>query len=230
MARALSGIGVVLAALSLTACGGGGGKVSAVKLVTESADRTVLVKRFHVTIDIENVPRSTSGLQLTSAEGDVVAPDRFRAQVSGTFAGIALTTQLVSVGGKLWIKNPLTGSWQKVDVGTTPGFLLDPQKGVLGVMLGVTGLESDGSEDIGDVPTLRVRGKADVTKVAPLVAVSAGEGSVEVTLWIGKDDKLLRRIRVVGAVAKGEPGEATRVVEISRFGEKVSITAPEGAK
>ena len=225
------GIGALLLVLSLAGCGGGaGGKTSAVKLVTESADRTVVVRSFHVTIDVENVPRSTSGLQLTAAEGDVVAPDRFRAQVSGTFAGIALTTQLVAVGSKLWIKNPLTGSWQKVDVGTTPAFLLDPQKGVLDVMLSVTDLKSDGSEDIGDVPTLRVRGKADVMRVAPLVAVSAGKGSVEVTLWIGKSDELLRRIRVVGAVAKGEPADATRVVEISRFGEKVRITAPEGAK
>ena len=229
MTRVLFGVGAVLAVLTMGACGGGGGP-SPVRLVTESADRTVLVKRFHVTIDIENVPRSTTGLQLTAAEGDVVTPDRLRAQVSGTFAGISLTTELVSVGGKLWIKNPLTGSWQKVDVGTTPAFLLDPQKGVLGVMLGVTKLKNDGSEDIGDVSTFRVRGKADVTKVAPLVAVSAGKGSVEVKLWIGKDDKILRRIRVVGAVAKGEPADATRVVEISRFGEAVTIEAPEGAK
>ena len=152
------------------------------------------------------MPRSTSGLQLTAAEGDVVAPDRFRAQVSGTFAGIALTTQLVAVGSKLWIKNPSHGSWQKVDVGTTPAFLLDPQKGVLDVMLSVTDLKSDGSEDIGDVPTLRVRGKADVMRVAPLVAVSAGKGSVEVTLWIGKSDELLRRIKVIGAVKGAEGG------------------------
>ena len=230
MTRLLLGVGVLLVVVAVAGCGGGGGGPSPVKLVAASADRTVLVKRFHVTIDIEKVPRSTTGLQLTAAEGDVLVPDRFRAQVSGTFAGISLTTQLVAIGGKLWIKNPLTGSWQKVDVGTTPAFLLDPQKGVLGVMLGVTGLKNDGSEDIGDVATFRVRGKADVSKVAPLVAVSAGTGSVEVELWIGKKDKILRRIRVVGAVAKGEPADATRVVELSRFGEAVTIEAPKGAK
>ena len=229
MARLLVGVGVVLATVVVAGCGGGGGP-SPVKLVTESADRTVQVKRFHVTLDIENVPRSTTGLQLTAAEGDVVVPDRFRAQVSGTFAGISLTTQLVSVRGTLWIKNPLTGSWQKVDVGTTPAFLLNPQNGVLGVMLGVTKLRNDGSEDIGDASTFRIRGKADVGKVAPLVAVSAGAGSVDVTLWIDKGDKILRRIRVVGAVGKGEPDDATRVVELSRFGEAVTIAVPKGAK
>jgi hypothetical protein len=227
VARVLACLGL---ALSLVAAGcGGGGSPAPAKLVDVSAARTEQVKSFHFTLDIEKVPHTTTGLQLTAAEGDVLVPDRLSAQVTGNFAGIPLTTRLVSVGGKLWIKNPLTGSWQKVDIGTTPAFLLNPQKGVLGVMRGITELRADGSEDVAGVATTRVRGKADVAKVAPLVAVSAGTGTVEVTLWIGKHDEVLRRIQVVGAIARGEPADATRVVEISRLREPVTIKAPEGA-
>ena len=229
MAHLLIRGGVAVALLAAAGCGGGGGP-SPATLVAESAASTEQVRSFHFTLDIEHVPRSATGLQLTSAEGDAIVPDRLSAQVSGTFAGIPLTTELVSVAGKLWIKNPLSGSWQTVDVGTTPAFLLDPQKGVLGVMRAVKGLESDGSEDVGDVATARVRGRATAAEVGPLVAVSPGPGSVDVTLWIGKDDKILRRIRVDGPVAQGETAEATRVVEVSRFGQSVEIAVPEGAK
>jgi hypothetical protein len=228
MARQLIGVAVAATVLFAAGCGGSS-SVAPVTLVAESAAATGKVKSFHFTLDIEGVPRSSSGLQLDAAEGDAVVPDRLQAEVSGNFAGIPLTTELASVGGKLWIKNPLSGAWTTVDVGTTPGFLLDPKQGVLGVMRAVRDLERDGSEDVGGVATVRLRGTAPAAKVAPLVAVSPGHGSVDVTLWIGKDDKILRRIQVSGPVAAGEPASASRVVEVSRFGEKVRIEAPRGS-
>ena len=187
------------------------------------------MKSFHFTLDIAKVPTSAKGLQLTGAEGDARVPDALKGQVSGTFAGFPLSTKLVSVGGKLWIENPLSGSWQSVDVGTTPAFLLDPQQGVLGVMRGMTDLKDDGSEDVGGISTTRITGKIEAAKVGPLVAVEAGSHPVDVTLWIGKDDRILRRIEVSGPVADGEPADAVRTVELSRFGEPVTVEAPEGA-
>jgi len=228
MVRQLIGVAVAAALLLAAGCGGGS-SVAPATLVSESAAATGRIRSFHFTLDIEGVPRSSSGLQLDAAEGDAVVPDRLHAEVTGNFAGIPLTTELASVGGKLWIKNPLSGSWTAVDVGTTPGFLLAPKQGVLGVMQAVKGLERDGSEDVGGVATERLRGRAPAAKVAPLVAVSPGPGSVKVTLWIGKDDKILRRIQVSGPVAAGEPASASRVVEVSRFDEKVRIEAPKGA-
>ena len=230
MSRLLAGLGVVLAALAVAGCGGdGGGGEDPAAIVRESAAATENVKSFHFALDISKVPKSAKGLQLTGAEGDAKVPDELKAQVSGTFAGFPLTTRLVAVGGKLWIENPLSGSWQSVDVGTTPGFLLDPRKGVLGVMRGMTDVREDGSEDIGGVSTTRIAGTVDAATIGPLVAASGGPGSVDVTLWIGQDDHILRRIEVSGPVGAGEPADAVRTVELSRFGEPVTVVAPEGA-
>ena len=187
------------------------------------------MQSFHFALDIAKVPTSAKGLQLTGAEGDARVPDALKAEVSGTFAGFPLSTSLVSAGGKLWIKNPLSGSWQSVDVETTPSFLLDPRKGVLGVMRGMTDLKEDGSEDIGGVSTTRITGTIDASEVGPLVAVKPRQGSVDVTLWIGKDDGILRRIEVTGPVGADEKADAVRTVELSRFGEPVTVEAPEGA-
>jgi hypothetical protein len=226
--RTLPAAVAVVALLTATGCGGSGG-ASAAEIVSESASATGAVQRFHFTLDVRNVPHSGIGLQLTSAEGDVMVPDRARADVGGNFAGVPITTQVVAIGERVWLKNPLSGKWEPIDVNTTPIALLDPSRGVLGVMEGIADPKDEGTEDVDSVPLRRVSGKVDAADVAPLVAVSPSGHEVPVTLWIGEDDHILRRIEVSGPVADGEPDDALRVVDISRFDEPVKIEAPEGS-
>ncbi|MCZ7588561.1 MAG: LppX_LprAFG lipoprotein [Gaiella sp.] len=219
----------VVALLATAGCGGGGQGASAAEIVSRSASATEAVKRFHFTLDVRNVPRTSTGLQLTSAEGDVVVPDRARADVAGNFAGVSITTRIVAIGEDVWLENPLSGAWETIDVSTTPIALLDPSRGVLGVMLGIVDPNDEGAEDVDGVTLRKVSGTATAADVAPLVAVAPSAREVPVMLWIGEDDQLLHRIEVSGPVAAGEPGDAVRVVEISRFDEPVTIEAPDGA-
>jgi len=218
----------VVAALLAAGCGGDDGGSSAAALVDESADATAAVETFHFTLDTRGLPRSATGLQLTAAEGDVATPDSAKADVTGTFAGTPVTTQMVAIGDDTWIKNPLSGAWQAIDVSTTPLALLDPVEGVLGAMKGIADPVLEGTEEVGGVETQKIGGTVPAANVAPLVAVKGGDGDVPVTLWIGSEDKLLRRVEIVGAVADGEPAEAQRTIEISRFDEPVTIEPPEG--
>jgi hypothetical protein len=230
--RTLSTAAAAIAALVLLAaagCGGAGEETSAETLVRESADATGALESFHFSLDVQNVPRSGTGLQLISAEGDVVVPDRAQADIGGAFAGVPITTQVVAIGDKVWLKNPLSGGWEPIDVNTTPIALLDPSKGVLAVMEGLSEPTDEGTEEIDGVTLRKVSGTASAADVAPLVATSPSELEVPVTLWIGEDDVLLHRIEVSGPVAEGEPDDVVRVVEISRFDEPVTIEAPEGS-
>lgn len=231
LARVKSLVATVVASLLLllpAACGGDDAP-SAEELVAQSSAATELAKTFHFVFDVQGVPETATGIQLQAAEGDVVVPDRVAADVSGRLGPVPLQTQLVAIGEEVWIKNPLRGSWEQVDVGTTPGVLLDPATGVLGVMQDVTGLEEAEPEQIGGVPVRVLRGSASAKAVGPLVAVSGGGGDVDVTLWIGEEDKLLRRVQVDGAVADGEPDRARRVVDLSRFDAPVTIAKPEAS-
>lgn len=227
MLRSLPAVVAVAALVAAAGCGGGESDVSAAELVSASAAATGALESFHFTLDVQNVPRTTTGLQLTSAEGDVAVPDRAQADVSGAFAGIPVTSRIVAIGDDVWLKDPLSGEWRAIDVDTTPIALLDPGSGVLGVMEGLTDPADEGSEEVDGVSLRRISGTASAKDVAPLVAVSPSEGDVPVTLWIGEDDELLRRIEVAGPVADGEPDDALRVVEVSRFDEPVTIEAPE---
>ncbi len=213
--------------LAVAGCGGDDGPTPEA-LVEASVAATEEVGSFHFTFDSENVPVG-GGLQLTGAEGDAAVPDRVAADVTGAFGGVPIQTRIVAIGDDVWLENPLSGGWTTVDVGTTPQALLDPASGVLAVLEQVSDIAEDGTETVGDVEATRLTGTATAEAVAPLVAVTPGDGVTDVTIWIGSDDSLLRRIRVEGAVAEGEPESAVRVVEISRFDEPVTIEPPEEA-
>ena len=220
----------LLCVLLLAGCGGdGGGKEpTAAEIVADAAEKTAEVKSFRFTLDVENVPASGSGLSLTSADGEVIVPDRLRAKASAIFSRIPIETELVIVGDEDYFLDPLTRRWRRLDVGTSPVAFFDPAKGVLGVIEGAVEIEAAGSETVGGVETYRLTGQVKGRDAAPLLVVSStSDRLVDVELWIGKDDLILRRIRVRGPVGEGEPAEASRTVEISDFGQKFEIEAPE---
>lgn len=231
MDRALSAVAAPLAAavlLAVAGCGGGGqSSPSAESLVGEAARATGDVRSFHFTLDVQGVPRTSAGLQLTSAEGDVATPDRVTADVGGNFAGVPITAQVVAIGDAVWLENPLSGRWEQIDVGTGPVALLDPAKGVLSVMEGISRPIVKATEEVDGVTLQQVSGTAPAADVAPLVAVSPSQRDVSVVLWIGEDDHLVRRIELSGPVARGESSKAKRVIELSRFDEPVTVEAPK---
>ena len=206
-------------------CGGSSGP-SASELVTESVSKTAAVKTFHLVIDVEHVPAPSSGLGLTFVDGDVVVPDRLRGRVGGTFLGVPLSSELVVVGDQYFLKIPFTGKWRKIDVSTLPSAFFDPEQGLLAVIASATDLRRDGSEDVGGVPSYRLKGKVQADSLKPLLNGAEGTQLLPIELWIGKDDMLLRRLRLSGPVSPDEGEDATRTVELSAFDEPVQITAP----
>lgn len=222
--------GALLCVLLLASCGGdGGGEApTAAEIVAGAAEKTAELKSFRFTLDVENVPPSGGGLSLTSAKGEVIVPDRLGAKASGTFSRIPIETELVIVGDEDYFLDPLTRQWRRLDVDTSPVAFFDPAKGVVSVIERAVELEAAGSEAVGGVETHRLTGKVKAGDAAPLLAVSStSDRLVDVELWIGKDDLLLRRIRVRGPVGEGEPADAGRTVELSDFGRPFEIEAPE---
>lgn len=222
--------GALLCVLLLASCGGDGGgeDPTAAEIVAGAAEKTAELKSFRFTLDVENVPPSASGLSLTSAEGEVVVPDRLKAKASATFSRIPIETELVFVGEDDYFIDPLTRKWRRLDVGTSPVAFFDPAQGVLTVIKSAVEVEDAGSEIVDGVETHRLTGKVKAREAARLLVVSStSDRLADVELWIGKDDSILRRIRVRGPVGEGEGADASRTVEISDFGQTFQIEAPE---
>jgi hypothetical protein len=221
-------LGVILLGLLGAACGGGGNepKQSAAEIVARAATATGAEQRFHFVFDEKNGPRSTKGVHLVFAEGDIAAPGKVKADVSGTFEGLPIHTQLVVAGGKTYLKNPLTGTWQAVDVGTNPVSFFDPARGVLAVIKGARQLTVDGSEKVGDVDAYRLSGKTTVGSISPLLGNPPGTRLVDVELWVDEKTDRLVRLRLIGKVRAEDPADVERTVEVSRYGTVVPIVPP----
>lgn len=224
-ARRLGTALLVLVALATAGCGGGGGP-SAANIVSESAAATAAVKSFHVLLTVDNVPAAKTGMSLTYLDGDLAVPKDLRAKVSGTFNGVPLNSELIVTGGSTYLKNPFTGAWTSVSVGTNPVAFFDPAKGVLSVIKGAVDIAKDGSEKIDGTDTFRLKAKVRADAVTPLLGNKASSRLLPVEIWVGKQDKLLRRLRLSGPLGAGEPAGAARTVELSAFGEPVQVKRP----
>lgn len=222
--RRLLAAAATVAVVALAGCGGG---TTPEEIVEESVEATSAVESFHFTLDVRNQPPSTTGLQLAAAEGDIDVPDRMKADVSGTFSGVPITTQLVVVGEDTYYKDPLSGAWESIDVNTSPIPFFDPAEGVLAVMESATELQEEGTETVGGVDTVVLTGKVTVAEVTPLLGNPPSDEVVEAAFWIGQDDSILRRVSVLGPISPDEPADVERIVEVSRFDEPVTIEPPK---
>lgn len=226
--RVVPALCLILTAGFVSACGGGGEpEQSAAEIIARTATATAAEDRFHFVFDEENGPKSTTGVHLVFAEGDVAVPEKVKADVSGTFQGLPIRSQIVAVGDRTYLKNPLTGKWQDVDVGTNPVSFFDPAKGVLAVIKGATQLERLGSEEVGGVNADHLKGKTTVGSITPLLGNAPGTRLVDVELWVDKESGRLVRLRLSGRVHEEDPAEAVRTVELSRFGVVVPIVPPQ---
>jgi outer membrane lipoprotein-sorting protein len=225
--RLLRSLAVILLAGLATACGGGEQQPSAKDIVDRAASATRAQKSFHFVFDEKNGPKSTTGVHLVFAEGDIAVPDKVKADVSGTFQGLPLRSQLVVAGGKYYLKDPFTGKWREVSINTNPIAFFDPAKGVLAVITNATKLELVGSEKVGGADTYHLKGKTTVGSITPLLGNPPGTRLVDVELWVDKETDLLARLRLSGPVEKGDPTGAVRTIEASRYGVAVPIVAPQ---
>jgi lipoprotein LprG len=223
------GFGAALLVAALLAGCGGAGTPSAAQIIAQSEAKTAALKSFHVVVSVEHVPTPATGMSIKFLEGDLVVPDRLHAHLSGTLNGVPLTTELIAVGAKHFLKDPFSGAWRTVDLATTPMAFFDPAKGVLAVIRGAAGATMSGSEDVGGVPSYRIAATVRADALTPLLGNPATSARLPVQLWIGKRDKLLRRISLAGATTAKENATAVRTVELSAFGESVRIVVPAPA-
>lgn len=232
-----------LAAL-LSACGGGGGHGPAVPaatptparpdpdaLVSAAADRLEKVRSFHFVLDHEN-GGSPIVLDLTMkrAEGDMVKPDQLHASVEATakvIGKVNVKTEVISVGDKAEIQNPFAHSnWVPLPGQNPLAELFDPSAGAIAALRSGRNLELTGEDAIGGKPVWVVQGDIDAASLKDLTSVAEAGYTVKGTVWIGKDDPLLYRVRLEGPLGGDDDKEIVRKIELSRFDQPVAIKLP----
>ena len=163
-------------------------------------------------------------LDLESAEGDLVLPDRLKAELESDVQGINISVDAIAIGSDTWITNPFTRRWQQLDVD-----LRDYAD--LGALLPVIlpAIEEPmlvGTTTIDGTEAYQIEGVANSADLQDALPFALPEREVRIELWLGVDDLLPRRVRVIGELISGEGENAVREINLSQINQPVEINPP----
>lgn len=199
----------------------------AAQVLAGAADAVKQLRSFHFVLTHENgsTPIVLS-LNLVRAEGDIVAPDRLRGELKATQGAFGATMKVVAIGKDLWLTDPIVGKWQKLGQNINIHDIFAPDKGVPELLRNARNGQVTGEETIGGVRSRLVHATVDGGALQAIAPIAQQGRDVPVTIWVGKDDALVRRIDIEGPLTDKEKPDIRRRLDLSKFNQQIEITAP----
>ncbi len=187
------------------------------------------VSSFHVIMKVDNLGTSSgSQIQIRSADGDVVMPDKVKAQASVLFSGQPVTIKLISIGNVQYITDPITGQWRVVKGVLNASTLTNPNTGLFSLSSKLQNVTSPTDDIVNGVPCWRINGLLDAKYLAFLTGGGVPAGTMlQTSICAGRSDGLPYQLSLLGQAAKGDTAQTTRTFNISSYNEHTAITAPQ---
>ena len=217
-----------VAALVVTACSSGGSSGTSPESLVSQAKATLdATSGLHFQLTSEGAPKK--GTVLVGGSGDVARPDGFQGKLQVQTAGLMLSVDVISVGGTVWIRPPLTVKYSTADPHkygfADPGKLLDPQSGISSLLSRFTSITAAGHD--------RFRGEkleeVDVTlpgsAVADVLTSADKTQPVHGGLGINPSNHQLRRAVLTGPFLRKDV-QTTFTIVLDNYGEHPTISAP----
>ena len=166
---------------------------------------------------------------LTEAEGDGVFPDKaeFVAKAtSALFGNAALELDIVQYGETTHLRDRISMVWQALPAGTLAINFTNINGSIADALasLGELDLADGGSVD--GAPVHKLTGTTPSTSMRGLVPGAPESDTLQMEVWIGRDDYLVRKVRLTGRLVEADTPDVVRVLELSRFDEPVTIEPP----
>jgi len=169
---------------------------------------------------------SASQIQIRAANGDIVMPNKVKAQATIILSGQSVTVNVISIGATQFITDPITGQWRVVKGVLDASTLTDPNTGVLALVSKVQNASQPVGDSVNNTPCWRVTGQLDAKYIAFFTGGVPAGTMLQTTACIGKSDSLPYEVKVVGEAAAGDNANTTRTFIISNYNENISISAP----
>lgn len=220
-----------LFATLLIACGGDDDAVPTSQdpadLLAKAATATEALTSFHFKLTHQNGSTPLPlNLALETAEGNVVIPGRLAADVEAKAAGsIPVSVKVIAIDDETWITNPFTREWQRLPGAGVRDFA-DPETLVRALVDAIEDPRVDGGSEIGGVQTVKLVGSVDAGMLQDALGIARAGNVVTVEAWIGAEDSLPRRIRILGRLSSVEEENVSRQIDLSRFNQPVEINPP----
>jgi hypothetical protein len=219
-------------------------------LLSKAATRMASLTTFHFEmVTVEGRATVLENLEVTKIVGDVLRPASFRATITARLAVVNVDVQIVSVGGSVWVTNPLDGGWEQIasadDLGAQDvTTLINPDQLFLQALELIDEPTIEGTERLGDTDTTVVTGTFDPSRLSQLATPEADAPSQEgeegdmgmgpmlatepvyLTAWID-DEGLVHLIEEEGPLTASESDDVIRAITFSAFDEPIEINPPE---
>jgi hypothetical protein len=187
------------------------------------------VTSFHLSMKTDNLGDTTaSQLLVRNADGDVLMPDKIRAQANVLLSGQAVTVNLISVGASQFITDPITGQWRVVKGMFDPRTLTNPDTGIISLVGKLQHVSGPVSDTVNGVACWRVDGQLPASELAFFTGGGVPAGTLlQSSICAGQSDGLPYQIQVTGQAATGDTARTTRTFLLSKYNENISIVAPQ---
>ena len=200
---------------------------TAAGIVLRAADRMDQVKSLHFRMDSTGAPTMlVPGLAMNSAEGELAKPDKLKVTVNAKAGAAVMEVKIVAMGDATYMTNPIGGRWQALPMGYNPIAFFDPKTGISGIMRAMKDPERAGEEAIDGINSLHIKGNVDSAALVPLTGTSTPGFNIKAELWVGKEDLLVRQVRLEGRMSEAEAENIARILKLSKFDETPTIEAP----
>jgi hypothetical protein len=206
-----------------------GPKPTAQQLIAAVQKNFSTVTAFHVVMKVDNLGTAPDGaIQIRSADGDVVMPDKVKASADVLLSGQVVEIELVSIGDTQYITDPITGQWRVVKGVLDASTLTNPNTGIISLANKLKNLSQPVDDVVNGTPCWRFTGQLDAQVLAFLTGGGMPAGTMLGTsVCVGKADGLPYQLVVTGQATKGDTAQTTRTFSISNYDETVNITAPQ---
>jgi lipoprotein LprG len=231
MIRRTAALSVVLALLlPLTACGGGSDAATKGKsthdVLALAKQKFDQVSSVHLVLATQDTP--TKGDAVLGADGTLTHQPAFEGKVTVVLGGFNADVPVISVGGKVYAKLPLTPKYVAIDPSEygspDPADFADPATGISGLLLKLDGAKKAGQTRVGDQVLTTYTGTLTGDLVQPIIPSADKSRSYTTTVGIDQDGRI-STLRIAGGFFAHD-GDVTYDLTFSDYGKNVKISAP----
>jgi hypothetical protein len=199
------------------------------RLISQLQQSFRAVKSFHVKMRVENAgPADPNQVQILNAEGDVIMPDKVKVQANVALSGQNAQVSLISVDGKQYVTNPITGKWDERKDLLDPATITNPDTGVISVITKMQNPSKPAASNANGAPCWSIKGTSDAQNLAFFTGGGAPAGSqLQISACIGQNDSLPYYLSIVGQAGHGDTPQTTRTFDLFNYNEQVTINKPQ---
>jgi hypothetical protein len=212
-----------LIAFLVAACGGSSAaELPLAEVLATSGRQFDDLESVRFSIAVEGAPVSFDSdgtLTASSAVGQYDAPESFQALVEVSAFGLSAELGAISIGADRWITDPVTGEWERLDIGIgfDPLVLFDPDQGVGATVAALDATLVEFGSDY------EITGTVGGPTVKVLTAGLLDEGELDIVLIVDAESL---QITEIGFDTEAADGTSRWTIEFSEFDEPVMIDPP----